>query len=190
MPAVEASGADIVVVADADVWTAGVELAVEAVSQGVTAWAIPHTPVHRLSQLATMAVLDGHDLATALEHDEPPYRGVPGGGIVVARREVIRAVPLDPRFVGWGQEDESWAIALECLTGPAWRGTAPLWHLWHPPQPRASRRRGNPDGWRLRRRYLTARHDRALMLDLVSEARDALSASQPAVHDRPPDRVR
>lgn len=34
--------------------------------------------------------------------DKKPYEGFEGGGITVARREVIESTPVDCRFVGWG----------------------------------------------------------------------------------------
>jgi hypothetical protein len=36
--------------------------------------------------------------------------------------------------VGWGAEDEALAVILDTLLGPHIRLTAPLVHLWHPPQ--------------------------------------------------------
>jgi len=41
-----------------------------------------------------------------------PYPGYPGGGITVLPRSTYTEVPLDLRYEGWGQEDESWAHAL------------------------------------------------------------------------------
>lgn len=181
MPAVERSRADVVVVADADVWCDEIERAVRIVQAG-TSWAIPHWTVHRLTEQATREVLAGAEW-TDQPLEERAYRGVPGGGIVVARRDVLLDVPLDARFVGWGQEDETWALALTALHGPAWRGHAPLIHFWHPPQQRMNRRRGNQDGWQLRRRYVAARHDPAAMRALIQEGRDAARAApQPSLH--------
>ena len=57
-PAAQASSADIIVVADADVWTDGIPAATEAVKQGVP-WAIPHRTVHRLTPAATDRLIDG-----------------------------------------------------------------------------------------------------------------------------------
>lgn len=188
MPAVTAAppGA-IVVVADADVWTDGLRDAIQAVQDGA-GWAIPHWTVHRLAETATDAMLAGGDW-----RGQPlarrAYQGLAGGGVVVALRETLLQVPLDPRFIGWGQEDQSHAIALTTLAGAPWRGTADLTHLWHPPQPRLSRSRGSEESWRLRRRYLQARHDPAAMRRLLTEATDALHAHQPAVHDLEPQRV-
>lgn len=176
MPAIEASGAEIVVVADADVWTDGLSAAVRAVEEGA-AWAIPHLFIHRLTEEGTAAVLRGRAWQDQA-FEQRPYRGVPGGGIVIARREVLLEVPLDPRFKNWGQEDESWGMALGTLCGLPWRGEAPLLHLWHPPQRRLSRTRGSREGWNLRRRYMRARRDPEEMRQLISEAHDALSLAQ------------
>ena len=147
---------DVLVVADADVWTPGWEGAVGRVVSGVP-WAMPHGKVHRLTHAATQQVLDGHEPARGMDLTQSPYQGWPGGGMVVLRRDVYVRAPLDPRFVGWSGEDESWAHALRTLAGPGWRGTAPLWHLWHPPQERMSRRWGSPEARELAARYVRAR---------------------------------
>lgn len=148
---------DIVVVADADVWCDGVAAAVDAVATGAP-WAIPHNKVRRLTAVATAAVLAGGrpGLGDAVL-DEPAYRGLVGGGMVAAPRDVHLDIPMDTRFAGWGQEDEAWAGDLDAVAGPAWRGTADMWHLWHPPQQRESRRWGSPMNRALLREHLVAR---------------------------------
>lgn len=159
---------DVLVVADADVWTPGWEGAVGRVVSGVP-WAMPHGKVHRLTHAATQQVLDGHEPAREMDLTQSPYQGWPGGGMVVVRRDVYERAPLDPRFVGWSGEDESWAHALRALAGPGWRGTAPLWHLWHPPQERMSRRWGSHAARALATRYARAR-TRERMRALLDEA--------------------
>jgi hypothetical protein len=183
MPAVERSDADIVVMHDADVWAPGLAEAVNAVEEGA-AWAIPHWKVYRLTQSATHTLLRsasaGQDSTAWLATSHLarlPYVGVAGGGIVVTRRDTMLDIPLDPRFTTWGQEDESWAMALWCLLGPPWRGEAPLIHLWHPLEPRQGQRKGSQAGWDLRNRYVRVRTDLPGMRDLLSEARDALLLS-------------
>lgn len=168
MPAIAAARDDVVVVADADVWCNGLQDAVDAVRNGLVAWAIPHLLVRRLTEPATAALLAG---GAATETCERPYRGLQGGGVVVARRDVLLDTPLDHRFTGWGQEDASWAVALRTLHGQAWRGSHDLIHLHHPPQERATRKVGSPAGQLLHRRYLAARRDPARMRALLQETR-------------------
>lgn len=162
---------DVLVVADADVWCDGVTEAIERVRTGA-AWAIPHGRVHRLGEAATGLVLGGADPHAGMEHAQRPYAGMAGGGIVVLPRATYERVPLDPRFVGWGQEDESWAAALTCLAGRPWRGNAPAWHLYHPPQERMSRRWGSTEAQLLAVRYRRAGSRPGEMRSLLEEFRD------------------
>lgn len=101
------------------------------------------------------------------------YEGVRGGGCVVLRREAYEQCPLDMRFKGWGQEDESWAIALRCIYGQCARLGAPLWHLWHTPQD-TNNRRGSSDNLAIYDHYVRARRKPDKMLDLIAEGRNAL----------------
>jgi hypothetical protein len=187
MPAIEATRAQIVVVVDADVWCDGLHAAIVAVQDGA-AWAHPHEFLHRLTHAATRNVLSGRpDDAT----EEPPYRGKIGGGIVVARRETLLEVPLDSRFVGWGQEDESWGWALTTLVGEPWCGTADLIHFWHPPQQRLDRKLGSMDGWRLKRRYAKARRDPVVKRRLIEEVHlESHQPPEPPSADHPPTAIR
>lgn len=166
--ALAVSDAELLVVADADVWCDHLDVAVDAVRAG-GAWAMPHRHVHRLTRAATLDVYAGTTPTRDTPTGERPYEGFPGGGIVVMARATYEQVPLDRRFVGWGGEDESWAHALVTLAGKLWRGTAPLWHLWHPPQPRDSRRMGNAANDELRHRYRQARRNPQTMRALLDE---------------------
>lgn len=172
MPAIERSSAEIVVAHDADVWTPGLSGAIQAVADGA-AWAIPHWSVYRLSEEATRAVLGGSEWP-GQPLARPVYGGMAGGGVVVALRDTLLDVPMDPRFDCWGHEDESWAMALWCLLGAPWRGQDPLVHLWHTLEPRLGQRMGSQAGWNLRNRYALVRHDQPGMRQLLQEARDAL----------------
>ena len=78
-----------------------VELEMQRAVEDGAPWAIPHQNVHRLTREATEAVLGG------AQPDRQPleqraYRGIEGGGILVARREVMLSTPMDPAFTGWG----------------------------------------------------------------------------------------
>lgn len=165
-PAVRASRAEVIVIADADVWCAGLPEAVEAVKDGAP-WAIPHRQVRRLSRETTARLIETDTIGDDLI--QRPYTGVLGGGYVVARRETLLEIPLDPRFVGWGQEDVSHGLALLTLAGAPWRGRADLIHLYHPPQDRMTRKYGTPAGRALYRRYLKAKHDPEAMRALIRE---------------------
>lgn len=169
-PALEASRADIVVLADGDVWTDGLPEAVEAVVSGEAPWVCPHRLVHRLSEESTAAVLAGAGWQELEDFTQRPYEGFLGGGIVVASRETLLKVPIDPRFEAWGQEDESHAFALQALAGNPWRGAPDLVHLFHPPQDHRDRRRGSRENWALRQRYFKARRDPCAMRALIEEA--------------------
>lgn len=168
---------DILVVADADVWSDGVVEAIQRVRDGAP-WVIPHHRVHRLTPEATRDVLAGRPPNVGMLLDPfteglpgIAYTGVMGGGIVVLRRELYEACPLDPRFVGWGQEDEAFGLALRCLYGPPVRLSAPLWHLWHPPQPRLNRGTGSEAGLALYKRYARAKRRPEQMRALIDEGR-------------------
>lgn len=175
-PAVEATHSDVVVVADSDCWTAGLASAVRAVTCGVAEWAIPHRTVKRLDEDSTTAHLGDRTYEPSFARQ--PYTGREGGGITVLGRATYLNCPLDPRYVGWGQEDDSWALALRALHGEPWRGDADLIHLWHPPEERLTHRRGSAEGWRLYRRYLSA-SDPTAMAQLIGEFRDRQPSQHP-----------
>lgn len=170
MPAIEASDAEIVIVHDADVFCPSLPDAVRAVQEGAP-WAVPHRGVHRLTEMASEVYMARGELE-GLTMDEKVSLGMIGGGIVVGRREVLLDVPLDPRFVGWGQEDHAWGLALATLHGQPWRPTSysPLVHLWHPPQERMTRRSGSPASKDLVNRYAQALDRPDRMRALLKEA--------------------
>ena len=161
---------DILVVADADVWVPGIAEAVRQLEQ--YSWAVPHWLVYRLTEEASRPdriEREGWDGPTV----ERPYVGYEGGGMVVLPRDLYVDAPLDPRFRGWGQEDEAWALALRTIGGPPWRGTAPLYHLWHPPQARLSRRFGSSESIALFDLYRVAAGHREAMDQVLAEPRAA-----------------
>lgn len=168
--------ADVLVFTDADVWTDGLPAAVDHV--GDTGWSVPHRLIHRLSADSTEQVLAGHDwrglpLSTDNAQDARPYRGHEGGTLLVVTRGAFQIAPPDPRFVGWGSEDDALALALRTLVGEPWRGTDDLVHLWHPPQERRSRVVGTSGNKKLLERYRRAARDPRQMLDLMDEWRCA-----------------
>lgn len=75
-------------------------------------WHLHHEPMPRRednraspqSEILASRYLEaaGNPVAMADLLTQRSYEGVEGGGMVVARREVVQSVPLDARFVGWG----------------------------------------------------------------------------------------
>lgn len=172
--------AETLIVADADVWCDHLAPAVQAVLDGAP-WAVPHWHLYRFDPDRTADALAGVDVFDPNDRDrlsENRYRGHAGGGIVVLPTATYRQIPLDPRFEGWGGEDDAWALALRTLAGKPWRTlVAPLWHLWHPPQERVTRRHGNDANVELLQQYRNARHQPGVMRRLVEEARCRLRTS-------------
>ncbi|MBE4783913.1 hypothetical protein [Streptomyces caniscabiei] len=165
--ALRQTAAEVLIVADADVWSVGTPFAVEEVRTGRARWAMPHQLVRRLTPEATQAVLAG--AAMSGQPTQETHPGTPGGGLVVLSRDVLEGVPMDPAFTGWGQEDQAWALALQTLAGPMWRGDSDLFHLWHPPAPRRSRAVGSAESLARYRRYQAASGQTAQMRALVAE---------------------
>jgi hypothetical protein len=159
--------ADTLLIADADVWCDGLTKAVDALDD--FPWAIPHHAVYRLTEAATAVVLAGGPLGG--ETTQHPYKGYAGGGYLALRRDLYERVPLDPRFVGWGQEDQAWHLALRRISGHGPRGKADLFHLFHPPQDRMTRQTGSKASADLLNRYQRARTPEK-MSALIAEVTD------------------
>ncbi len=166
--------AEILLIADADVWCDGLTRALDALDE--LPWAIPHHTVYRLTQEATASVLAGGPLGGSTT--ERPYKGWAGGGLMALHRSVYQSVPLDPRFRGWGGEYAAWHLALTKITGRGFRGRADLWHLWHPPQPRVNRTFGSEESAELLNRYQRARTPEA-MSELLAEVTDGKRTHRP-----------
>jgi hypothetical protein len=168
---IERSYGDILVVHDADLWSDGTPEAIQRVREGAP-WAMPHGRVVRLDELASDLYRSGNRAKDTVRRTaERPYQGVIGGGIVVVARAIAEQIPPDPRFRGWGGEDESWGWALETLAGKPWRGENELIHLWHPPQARRTRAHGSQANTDLHAQYRAARGNREAMLILLTGGR-------------------
>ena len=151
--------------------------ATSRVESGKSKWAIPFGNLHRLTEASTTAYLAGE--RTHLDFEEV-HRGNETGTCVVIERSVLDVAPPDVRFVGWGQEDDAWQRALRVMVGPPWRGSEPLLHLWHPPQPRLNRTYGSREGKHLRRRYESAQGSKRLMSLLLAETDELRPRRYPA----------
>lgn len=170
--ALRQTDADQIVIADADVWVDNLNEAVDMLDEHPIV--IPHLVLKRLDEATTRRFLAGESCCHS--YDRTPYIGRMGGGISVIRRETYEQVPMDPRFVGWGQEDDSWAIAFTTVIGRPERLRADMIHLWHPPQPRKNRSTGSVEGHQLQERYETARQDADAMRALLAEFTEEMAA--------------
>jgi hypothetical protein len=165
-PAITASTADVVIVADADSYVDHAPLTAAIADTQTGGWAMPYSDVKRLDRPSTAAVLAGKPGRPRLERG--PYPALPGGGIVIAHRDAWATVRgLDPRFRGWGGEDHALGLAMRILVGDVQRQRCALTHLWHPPAP--ANRRPAPATRHLDARYRAARRDPDAMRTLIEE---------------------
>jgi hypothetical protein len=177
--ALRRSTADAVIISDADVWpqdwddTHGQQNAVYATQTLLNdhPWVMPFDTVLRLDPAATSTVLTGDPPNPNATLTQRPYRGLLGGGFLAIRRDVYDDCPLDARFIGWGQEDEAWGAALTALHPAGRRLPGNLFHLWHPPQPRANRAVGSKESKDLRDRYYRARRNPVELRRLIDDGR-------------------
>lgn len=170
---VRESFGDMLVIADSDSLVTDVSTSIAHIASGRSRWAVPHFGVLRLSESATRAVLSGVDPRSVRHQTTERHYGLAGGGVVVVNRETFEACPPDPRFRGWGGEDEAWGLALRSLHGDEFRGRADLIHLWHPPAARKARDHGNDENMALVHRYRQAAKLRPQMAALVAEHSEA-----------------
>lgn len=140
---VQASKGEVLIIADADciVPFEALDSAVELVRSGEASWVVPHTLVKRLNRDSTEAYLQTaptDDITPSGNLTKSEYQGYAGGGIVVVERAKYDFVGGIPRgFVGWGAEDEAFALILDTMLGKHTRLKYDLFHLYHPTGKRA-----------------------------------------------------
>ena len=171
-PAVAASTADVVVLADADSFPLADALAGAIAQVGRCGWASPFSRVRRLTYEATAQLLECDPAMVDVPPDARVEADVhdilPGGGIVAMDRQLaLDCGPFDPRFAGYGGEDFALGNAARTLSGNyAHVATGSLFHLWHP---RAGVMSG--DTKQLANRYRLAKFHRDAMQELINEWR-------------------
>lgn len=162
---------DGLIIADCDVVIARELLAVAkgAVRSGAP-WVMPHGRVIRLSRGESHRVYRVGDTVLSSAHES--RWAPPGGGMVILTTAAYDTVGgIDPRFVGWGGEDISFARALDTLVGLGVRFGGILWHLYHPRTARRPGNRASHESERLAGLYLDAEGNPELMRALVREHR-------------------
>lgn len=158
----QASGADTVVLADADTIPDPMALrsAIAASGDGALHFALDRMAY--LDEETTEAVYRGETVEVdAIGHDSSVY--------VITVESYWAAGGQDERFTGYGGEDNAFTAACETLVGAVWHPGLAL-SLWHDG---SCRDVGSSRWWAdtvpLHRRYQTARGNRAAMQALTSE---------------------
>jgi hypothetical protein len=171
---------DYVCLMDADCWVPALPEAVGLLSDGVR-WVQGQNIVLRYDKATTGRLLSGEisiEDTFKLENiweDQP--RAASAGVGTILRREEADEIPLDPRFVGWGWEDNSWWEALTTMWGePARLDSSFCYHFHHRPQFDKDRKPNSKNAnWLLSRDYIRARGRPQRMQAVIDLARQALS---------------
>lgn len=119
--------ADVVVVCDAD-FLPPLD-AVLAACEGALADGKLHQPFTEALYLTEA------ETASYLAHEGLPERSgadLTGGCFVMTPEAWFEAGGMDPRFEGWGGEDDAFRIAAETLLGPRVHHEGVMPHLYHP----------------------------------------------------------
>jgi hypothetical protein len=157
--ALEGATGAVLVLTDCDVFLPGVEKAVSSVLFEDYDWCRAHDQVWRFNQKASQLIFHGKAKPSELPAwqacERLPYRQDAAGAGTVLHRDTFLSVPMDPRFLGWGLEDDAWRYALQTFCQEAPRIAAPCYHLWHPPQP-TQIREGSIESKALWLRYVQA----------------------------------
>jgi len=131
---------DTLVVADADTLAQPHLVAAAVEHAGRTGrMTLPYRRRMMLTAGATDMVLAGSDPATVRAHPDP-YEAHASSVVVVPRGLWDKVGGFDPRFVGWGAEDDAFAAACAHAGGGIDRFDGDVWHLAHSPSPEFNRR--------------------------------------------------
>lgn len=135
--AVDASEGELLVLLDADCALDPRQLHGALRACPREGWASPFDSLLRLSGDATEELLAQHPGLPELSAEGArEFYGT--GGACVIHRDLWRMIGrIDPRFEGWGGEDNWLRHQLQQIAGPPVQVPGPLVHLWHPrPQSR------------------------------------------------------
>ena len=165
---------DIYVIADADI-VYNPDLINEAIkSLDMHAWVVPYSEIQYIREKSTSELLNTKPVwPIELQLEMDSLSATAGwdikGGLIFIPRKFFEAVKgFDDRFMGWGGEDDAFALSVNTLYGPFERLTGSIYHLWHPPVKAA----GNPNyaaNFYLYSLYEKACDNPSLMQQLISQ---------------------
>lgn len=157
------STAPVLVIADADVVAEPyqVHAAVEQCQQAATGMVLAFDDYVPLSPEATTLVYAG-DLEHLAGQPVAPWTCI-SALFAITRKHFHAAGGFDPRFRGWGREDDAFKHAVETLVGHTWRISGRCYHLNHPRELVKPR-----DNEAMLRQYVKAAGHRHQMRELVA----------------------
>lgn len=135
--AVSKATGDLLIIADADVFF-GTQL-IDKIKAIVHRhpWIIPFSCGYKLNREAFPSIIQNGriELPRRLRFNEIEAICAFHGAFinVMSRSAFERVGGMDERFSGWGEEDQSFARALDTLVGKHYRMSESVFHLWHPP---------------------------------------------------------
>jgi hypothetical protein len=171
--AAEQATGDLLMIADADVFFGTKLIDKIAAIADQHPWIVPFDRCYRLTQKISRDVTKTGEILLPKQihlNEVETIMSYVGALInVVPRWAFEKAGGMDERFVGWGEEDGSFAKALDTLAGKHFRMKEAIFHLWHPwADFNHPHRHKNTE---LSLRYMKAMGNPAAMQALVDELR-------------------
>lgn len=108
-------------------------------------WVVPYYSIRYATQESTERLLSTSPvwpLQIQVQSEEIDWsvEGITGGIGIIPRKSFRKVRGFDTRFLGWGGEDDAFALAANTLCGKYTRLNSNIYHLWHPTE----KSQGNP----------------------------------------------
>jgi predicted glycosyltransferase involved in capsule biosynthesis len=134
------SSGNILAMVDADVWLNPkvIRESAKMIESGKASWVQPCNQVYRLNKEYTQKVLNRnyYDVLPPLKPAVDCERITKVIGLIAmfSRKDFEAVGGMDPRFRGWGWEDNCFNQLMNYHSGPSYKGKSVVYHLWHPRQ--------------------------------------------------------